>query len=240
MTRSWIRRILLLVLIAWMASLASALEKPNVTYQVFQFPADCIPRIDGDVSDWDLVPESYVIGTDQLTDTSQQHSKPDPSTLDVRIRVGWVKGLNRLYFLYEAYDNYWDFSLPGLHNHTFEIVVDGDASGGALIDKEQEFWIPQHIGESASAPDDRISVDAAHWAIHGVQAQNYHMFPPLWEKTGRWLGVHQRASRNFLGPMRRLRLNSKQAKRGNSSWDFESLRSTTPGPKVRSARSSRC
>ena len=45
-----------------------------------------------------------------------------------------MKGLNRLYFLYEGYDNYWDFAAPGLHNDIFEVVVDGDLSGGPLID----------------------------------------------------------------------------------------------------------
>jgi PKD domain len=162
---------------------AQALEKPQITYPVFQFPADRMPRIDGDISDWAMVPESYVVGTDQLIDTSQHNAKPNPSTLDVRVRVGWVKDLNRLYFLYEAYDDYWDFSLPGLHNDTFEIVVDGDASGGPLIDKgHREFWTPQHVGESAAKPDDRISNDAAHWAIHGVHAQNYHIFTPALNK----------------------------------------------------------
>ena len=122
---------------------AAALEKPGITYQVFQFPADKIPRIDGKTDDWAMVPESYVVGTDQLTDDTGKYPRPDPKTLSVRVRVGWVKGLNRLYFLYEATDDYWDFSLPGLHNDTFEIVVDGDASGGPLIDKgHKEFWIP--------------------------------------------------------------------------------------------------
>ncbi|MDI1247819.1 MAG: hypothetical protein PSV13_02955, partial [Lacunisphaera sp.] len=35
-----------------------ALEKPDITYQVFQFPADQIPRIDGAAADWAMVPES--------------------------------------------------------------------------------------------------------------------------------------------------------------------------------------
>jgi len=155
-----------------------ALEKPDVTYKVFQFPTDKIPRIDGNTDDWSMVPDSYVVGSDQLTDTLKKYPKPDPKNLDVRVKVGWVKGLNRLYFLYEASDNYWDFSLPTLHNDTFEIVVDGDASGGPLIDKgHRELWIPEEVG-SAAAPDDRISVPEAHWAIHGVQAQNYHIFTP--------------------------------------------------------------
>ena len=102
-----------LVLLVLFTSLGYALEKPNVTYSVFQFPADKIPRVDGNIDDWSMVPESYVVGTDQLWDDSKKHPAPDPKTLDVRVRVGWVKGLNRLYFLYEAYDDYWDFALPG-------------------------------------------------------------------------------------------------------------------------------
>lgn len=161
----------------------AALEKPAVTYQIFQFPADRMPRVDGNADDWAMVPESYVIGTDQLTDDTKKHARPDPKTLDVRVRVGWVKGLNRLYFLYEASDDYWDFSLPGLHNDTFEVVVDGDASGGPLIDKgHKEFWTADEVGAAAAAPDDRIGTNEAHWAIHGVQAQNYHIFTPAADK----------------------------------------------------------
>jgi hypothetical protein len=162
---------------------AWALQKPEVTYPVFQFPADRMPRIDGKSDDWAMVPESYVIGGDQLGDDLDNHARPDPKRLDVRVRVGWVKGLNRLYFLYEATKSYWDFSLPGLHNDTFEVVVDGDASGGPLIDKgHKELWIPEEVGQVAAEPDERISRDEAHWAVHGVQAQNYHIFTPALDK----------------------------------------------------------
>ena len=34
------------------------LERPGVEYKIFQFPADKIPRIDGDPSDWSIVPET--------------------------------------------------------------------------------------------------------------------------------------------------------------------------------------
>ena len=137
---------------------------PAQIFKVFQFPADKIPRIDGDDSDWAMVPESYSIGLDQMHDDEHIYDKPDPKELDVHVKVGWVKGLNRLYFLYEAYKNYWDFADPGLHNDTFEIVVDGDRSGGPLIPKfrnnaDQDEW-------------------DAHFSMHGVQAQNYHIMTP--------------------------------------------------------------
>ena len=117
------------------ATQVMALDRPDLTFQVFQFPKDKIPRIDGNTDDWAMVPESYAVGMDQLVDDEGGHTAPNPKELDVKVKVGWVKGQNRLYFLYEAYKSYWDFSRPDLHNDIFEVVVDGDASGGPLIDK---------------------------------------------------------------------------------------------------------
>jgi PKD domain len=152
-------------LVGFLTRPAGAFERPDLTFKIFQFPADQIPRIDGHTEDWDVVPESYVIGTNQLVDDSARHAQPDPKNLEVRVRVGWVKGLNRLYFLYEASDNYWDFSRTDLHNDTFEIVVDGDASGGPLIDR-------------VHPNKDRLGPWEAYRAFHGVHAQNYHIFTP--------------------------------------------------------------
>jgi hypothetical protein len=137
---------------------------PLPILKVFQFPPDRIPRIDGKDDDWAIVPDSYTITLADMHDDEHKHAAPDPKDLDIHVKVGWVKGLNRLYFLYEAYKNYWDFADPGLHNDTFEIVVDGDRSGGPLIPQfrnnpDQDEW-------------------DAHFSMHGVQAQNYHIFTP--------------------------------------------------------------
>jgi len=162
---------------------ALALEKPEVTYPVFQFPADRIPRIDGDAADWAMAPGSYAIGKDQLTNDSKTPPAAGEKSLAVSVKVGWVKGLNRLYFLYEAEDDYWDFADPGLRNDTFEIIVDGDASGGPLIGRDQaKFWTPELVGQSAAVPDPRISNLESSWAVHGVHAQNYHIFTPAVDK----------------------------------------------------------
>ena len=79
---------------------ADALERPGVEFKIFQFPADKIPHIDGDPIDWSIVPEEYAIGLDQLRDTPDgARPNPDKKSLDVKVRVGWVKGLDRLYVL---------------------------------------------------------------------------------------------------------------------------------------------
>ena len=142
------------------------LARPDVEFKVFQFPADRIPRIDGDSHDWDFVPDSYAIGQDQLRETViglEDHQ--DLKNLDVTVKVGWVNGQNHLYFLYEARDNYWDFARSDLHNDIFEVVVDGDLSGGPLIRQ-------MHPHKKL-----RDNLDT-HFLFHGVHAQNYHIFTP--------------------------------------------------------------
>lgn len=147
---------------AILAASASGLSKPGVEYKIFQFPIDKMPHIDGKTDDWAMVPVSYVVGTDQLKDTTH-NCKVDPKDLDIKVKVGWVKGFNRLYFLYEAYDDYWDmrFSPTGYSNDIFEIAVDGDLSGGQFISNAQ---IKDPV-------ENQIT-------FSGVHAQNYHIFTP--------------------------------------------------------------
>jgi hypothetical protein len=157
-------RLPLLALAVLLCYPAMALDRPGTTFKIFQFPPNMIPRIDGNTDDWAMVPDDYAIGIDQLVDDSGKFKAPDKTNLDVKVKVGWVKGLNRLYFLYEAYDNYWDFSHPDLHNDTFELVVDGDLSGGPLI--------PQFM------PNKELDQMDARLSLQGVQAQNYHIMTP--------------------------------------------------------------
>ena len=142
-----------------------ALERPGVEFKIFQFPADQIPRIDGKTDDWEIVPQEYVIGSDQLADTVKGHgTNMDRSSLDVKVTVGWVRGMPHLYVLYEAYDDYWDFAQAGRHNDIFELVIDGDLSGGPLI--------------KTMHPNKDLDPMEAHFLYHGVHAQNYHIMTP--------------------------------------------------------------
>ena len=166
-------RIAIRIPLLWSFLLVSpmaALERPGTEFNVYQFPANGIPRIDGNADDWTGVPESYVIGTSELRDSTGRIEGIQPDSLDVRVRVGWVEGMSRLYFLYEAFDDYWDFSRPGIRNDTFEVVVDGDLSGGPLIDR---FRINEDI----------LTQVEAFFTLHGVHAQNYHVFTPAREKS---------------------------------------------------------
>jgi len=163
------RSICFLLILSFLTGISTAQDKRK--FKVFQFPANMIPTIDGKVEDWKIVDPSYNIGMDQLwddRDDSVRHRFADPKNLNVNVKVGWVKGMNRLYFLYEAYDDYWDFSLTNLHNDIFEVVVDGDQSGGPFI--------------SSFHPNKNLNQMDTYFSYHGVHAQNYHIFTPAKEK----------------------------------------------------------
>lgn len=158
-----VRFLFAVVLVSGIIQLLSA--QSDSVYKIFQFPPNQIPRIDGDVSDWSGVPVEYYITEGKLSNDEDIHADPDTNDLKVKVIVGWIKGLNRLYFLYEAYDDYWDFSRTDLHHDIFEVVVDGDKSGGPFIGK----FHPNK---------DSIDKWDAWFSMHGVHAQNYHIYTP--------------------------------------------------------------
>lgn len=141
-------------------------EEAEMELKIFQFPRSMIPRIDGKTEDWDIVPSEYIYGLDMLKDIVR--GKPnDPESVDVSVTVGWVKGLNRLYFKYEAYNSFWDFkrldsrTAKSYMNDIFEVVVDGDRSGGVFI---KNLLIPDEFEN--------------YFHFSGRHAQNYHIFTP--------------------------------------------------------------
>ena len=138
------------------ANAAGTDQRPEgPAFKVFQFPHDAIPRIDGSFEDWDMVPSCYAVGMDMMWDDSGKYEGTAVETMDLTVKVGWVEGLNRLYFYYEAYDDFWDFKRHSLKNDTFEVVVDGDLSGGTHIAKGDGFF-----------------------SFQNRHAQNYHIMTP--------------------------------------------------------------
>jgi len=158
----------LFLLIAALGLLSFA--RPEKEFKIFQFPQNQIPRIDGDFLDWGMVPDSYTIGTNELKNTKIGEGIPiDQKDFELNVKVGWVNGLNRLYFYIDAYDNYWDFSDPVMRQDIFELVVDADLSGGPFIYKE-------------NTHKDLVPLSELYFKGHGGHAQNYHVFTPVKDK----------------------------------------------------------
>ena len=106
----------------------------------YQFAAGSEPTLDGDLSEWAVVPADYWIGPELYTapDGSQW---TDLSDLNSKVIVGYSASTDRLYIHHEYFDDFRkrDFAnLPPVEGifgdepnlpDTFEIQVDGDHGG---------------------------------------------------------------------------------------------------------------
>lgn len=161
---------LLVTVYSGVALKSYAFQARDTIYPIFQFPQNNMPHIDGDFSDWNRVPDTYAIGLDQMKESVNGIGFDlDATDLDVTVKVGWVKDLNRLYFYVEVFDDFWEFERLDIKQDIFELVVDADMSGGNFIKK----W---------NANTSRIPMEELHFRGHGAHAQNYHVFMPAVNK----------------------------------------------------------
>jgi hypothetical protein len=165
-----------LLLLLWLAcppsSRVYAHHREGVTYEVFQFPPEQLPKIDGDPSDWRMVPAQYTIDGSHLMDTVMGNGKRmDPEDLAVEVTVAWSPKTNRLYFLYKMHDDMHNFNPT--RGDIFEVVVDADHSGGRYHSFDD-------VDEQTEA------------RLKSTTAQNYHIYtPPAEGKAWAWVWGEQ-------------------------------------------------
>jgi len=115
------RRISLLgmtaLLVVGMAGVATAHAPPGEVNFVFQWPDSAIPQIDGDLSEWDVVPATYEITNPDLFQVfaagprhpeMTERGDIDPEDMFIRHRIGWNDNTNRLYFATSVFDDEHD------------------------------------------------------------------------------------------------------------------------------------
>ena len=126
----------------------------GVVYPAVQFPDANVPAIDGDITEWDVVTESYWITHEQLTETvTGLGTSWDATDLSVRVILGWSPTANRLYIMEDRFDDAiwvlsdWD---------SMEFEFDADHSGGRF----------GMFSDIAATPEEADR-------LHGAQAQNY-------------------------------------------------------------------
>ena len=94
----------MIVLMASLFGVSSAHLPEGVTYLAFQWPAGEEPAIDGDLSEWDIVPPKYVLNTEEgeysrdwgFYETVNPESPPPFNGFGV-FWVGWSDDRNALY-----------------------------------------------------------------------------------------------------------------------------------------------
>ena len=159
---------LMIVILLLPLATTHAHHPKGATYKIFQFSKHAIPKIDGDPSDWEIVPDSYLIDGSHLADTVMGKGQNlDPQDLDVAVKVGWSPKTNRLYILYKVFDDMHNFNFA--RGDIFEVVVDADHSGGRY-----------HSFEDVDARTEE--------QLKSTTTQNYHIFtPPAEGKAWAWV-----------------------------------------------------
>lgn len=114
------RRISLLamtaLLVVGLAGMAAAHKPPGEVFFAFQWPDGAIPQMDGDLSEWDVVPSQYEITNPllfQVHDVGKlgldtPRGGVDAADMFIRHRIGWNDNTNRLYFATSVYDDEHD------------------------------------------------------------------------------------------------------------------------------------
>ena len=143
---------------------------PGPVYSVWQWPTSHLPELDGDISEWDVVPDSlWITVTDNFRVTAYDENPErtlDTADLSFRVAFAWNEEWNRLYIAQRRYDDIWDRDGGGNYQGNIddgiEIGIDADHSGGP-------FWTDDN--------EDR-----------GRQAESAHYFWPSRSTLGwKWL-----------------------------------------------------
>ena len=96
----------LFVLVLTFATPLLAHFPENQTYKIFQFPDDHIPEMDGDLSDWEIVPDHYFFDHTYYAEVHRDSAAMDTTDHYIkRVAVAWNDTHNRLYFMAEVYES---------------------------------------------------------------------------------------------------------------------------------------
>lgn len=157
---------LTLQLIIGLTSPAIGHQPEGEIYKAFQFPDLLLPSIDGDLSDWALVDDSYVIRTDHLQNLiGSEVGVSDSVDFSVRLMVGWNKTANRLYIAAQVRDDIHQIDRPAgsaavriFQDDAMELFIDADHSGG------------QYANFTELSPDEQLQrngAEANHFVLAG-------------------------------------------------------------------------
>ncbi|MCY3738705.1 MAG: hypothetical protein OXG13_20065 [Gemmatimonadaceae bacterium] len=118
---------------------------------IWQWPLEALPVMDGDLSEWEVVPDSLWLDLNTLDadgnplfwavaggETGRPGTEADPADLTIRVAVGWNDETDRLYFAQHRLDDIFDRDgeePPGVcgGEDNVWVNVDADHSGGWLV-----------------------------------------------------------------------------------------------------------
>jgi hypothetical protein len=168
---------LVAVFVLGLASFAGAHQPAGELYFAVQFPDNVTPSIDGDLSDWNIVPASpYVLGADKMYDPAQfqeaGRGELDLSDFNPTHIVGWNENMNKLYFACSIFDNIHNIDRENPAHHWYDDNWEVEVNPTHLAAEEQNL---------SDEPANRI---AYKWVVPPLEGV-YQSIEPIGDLT--WL-----------------------------------------------------
>ena len=166
-------------------------EPPGEVFFAFQFPANAVPAMDGDLSDWNMVPaDIFEISVENgwIQETVRGDAGSDLSDFNARSMWAWNEESNRVYSMASVVDELLNTNRedPTRYNwdDDWHFVLDADHSGGDMFANE---WndLPQEESRELFYTTGRL------WQIHVPPIDGYYAFTYIeatdWLTTGQEL-----------------------------------------------------
>ena len=162
---------LVVILTLGVVSLAGAHSPPGEMFFLVQFPDNAVPTIDGDLSDWNIVPESpYILRADKMFDPAQfqeaGRGELDLSDFNPVHILGWNENFNKIYFANQIFDNVHNIDREDLARHWYDDNWEVEVNPTHLAAEEQN---------QAEEPVSRI---AYKWAVPPLEGV-YQFIEPV-------------------------------------------------------------
>ena len=225
--RDAMKKLFVFSVVIGLFSTSSAHQPEGEIFFVVQFPDAVVPTIDGESSDWDIVPGNYAIGIDKLYDPSQfqeaERGGADVSDMNITHRVGWNDNLNKLYFVTTVFDNVHntDRADPGPFYKDDALEVEVNMDHSAREDQNTEvanriaykFAVPPIEGAYAFS---RPIAGVTEWLFPGSEWLDFG-----WSFTGEEFGESTYTYELSLTPFESFPLDTETALDGAIVWDME-------------------
>ena len=177
------------LLVAGGLSSVSAHEPPGELLFMVEFPANHLPVIDGDLSDWDMIPkEIYEVSVENgwIVEANRGDAGNDLSDFNATSLWAWSEATNRIYSMAFVIDEHLDRDTDSpwriSWDDAWHFCYDADHSGGTLFEVE---WRDLPVEERTQL----MFVNGRTWEIlvppiEGNWAWAYEWNDPQWETDG--------------------------------------------------------
>ena len=149
-------------------------------FGAWAWPTSHLPVLDGDISEWDVLPAELWVDIFQTSVAEGDVGREiDTSNLNWRFALGWNDELDRIYMVFDRFDNIWDRDGGGFgccgQDDSIEVAIDADHSGGT-------FWATEGTEEELALNRGR-QAQTAHYRWPALPPDGWKWF---WMTSADW------------------------------------------------------